>query len=316
MRPPATQLHPCRAFFRPGAGERAVPGTAATRYRAAGVLLALVLLGAGALWPGTAAGTAGYAAPTGPAVAAAAQPDQVAAARVGLQIGHLRIEELPEDQERLRTQTGGVAGGYREVDINYAVVERVAALLLAQGVAVDILPATVPKDYLADAFVAVHCDATPDGNPAIRGYKLARYRESVIPERDDALVEAIGAAYGAAIGLPLDPNISRAMTGYYAYNQRRFVTTISPQTPSTIVELGFLTNPADRAALVGRQDAIAVALADGILRFLAAAGKLPTAARVVPGAAAASVMAPAQPASDAMKGVGTRPIRSLPNPRP
>ena len=218
-------------------------------------------------------------------------------ARVGLQIGHWRIEELPEDQARLRGQTGGSAAGYHEVDINWAVVHRVAAILVAQGVTVDILPATVPRGYRADAFVAIHCDATPDRSPGPRGYKLARYRDSIIPERDDTLIEMLSQSYGAATRLPLDPNVTRAMTGYYAYNQKRFQTVIDPQTPSTIIELAYLTNPTDRTFLLTEQDLIATALADGILRFLATSGIVLTAAPVVatPPAPLALPVAPATP---------------------
>lgn len=192
--------------------------------------------------------------------------------RVGLQIGHYRIEELTEDQARLRSQTGGSGGGHREVDVNLAVVQRAAAILAGHGVTVDVLPATVPHGYRADAFVAVHCDASPTGDTGVRGYKLARYRDSVIPAQEDALIEAIGASYGVATGLPRDANVTRAMTGYYAFNQRRFQTIIAVDTPGVIVELGYLTNPDDRAVLVGRTDLVAAALADGIIRFLRASG--------------------------------------------
>lgn len=274
--PPLTSRH-----LRPHARrcDHGAAPLAVSRLSAARITLALVLLGACLLWPGAPAGSA--------ARAGALQPNPAARARVGLQIGHYLIEQLPEDQARLRTQTGGSGGGYREVDINMAVVQRVAPLLVARGVTVDILPATVPKDYRADAFVAIHCDATPDGSPVVRGYKLARYRDSTIPEQDDALTEAIAVNYAAATRLPLDPNVTRAMTGYYAFNPRRFETTIGPETPSTIVELGFLTNPADRAVLVNQQDLIAAALADGILRFLVASG--------APLVAMAAAPAPAPP---------------------
>lgn len=187
-------------------------------------------------------------------------------ARVGIQVGHWQIEALPDDQERLRGQTGGSGGGVREVDVNLAVGSRVADLLTALGVAVDLLPATVPKGYLADAFVAIHCDAGTSAS----GFKLARYRDSLIPTRDDALIAAISDLYGPATGLRIDGTITRAMTGYYAYNARRYQTTISRKTPATILELGFLTHPGDRAILVGQQDLLAATVALGILRFLIA----------------------------------------------
>ncbi len=189
-------------------------------------------------------------------------------ARVGLQIGHWQIEELPDEQERLRGQTGGSGGGVREVDMNLAVARKTAMLLEAVGVTVDLLPATVPEGYLADAFLTIHCDAST--SPGANGYKLARYRESLIGTRDDALIAALSETYGAASGLRLDDNITRAMTGYYAYNARRYQTIISHKTPSAIIELGFLTNPADRAVLVGQQDLLAAAITLGLLRFLIA----------------------------------------------
>ncbi|HEY8602131.1 MAG TPA: N-acetylmuramoyl-L-alanine amidase [Thermomicrobiales bacterium] len=195
-------------------------------------------------------------------------PSPPTEARVGLQVGHWQIEELPEEQERLRGQTGGSGGGVREVDMNLAVARKAATLLEAVGVAVDLLPATVPKGYLADAFLAIHCDASTSGGAS--GYKLARYRDSLIGTRDDALIAAISDTYGPASGLRWDDTITRAMTGYYAYNARRYQTIISRKTPSAIIELGFLTNAADRAVLVGQQDLLAAAIALGLLRFVIA----------------------------------------------
>lgn len=205
--------------------------------------------------------------------AGAADDRALWSARVGLQVGHWHIEDLPAEQARLRGQTGGSGGGYREVDINLAVVTRLAALLEARGVTVDILPARVPAGYRADLFLAVHCDANPD--PAARGYKIARYVASPDPARDDALVAALAAAYAAATDLPRDPNITRGMAYYYAYNRLRYETVIGRETAGAIVELGFLTNPADRALLVARQDLVARALADGIVRYLTRPGGLP-----------------------------------------
>jgi len=233
--------------------------------RARAVRAALALALALTCWLAQAAGA--DARDREPPVAAPAAP------RVGLQVGHWRIDELPDDEARLRGQTGGSGGGYREVDVNLAVVERTAAVLTARGVTVDILPATVPLGYRADVFLAIHCDAS--GEPGVRGYKLARYRNSLIPERDDALIGALSASYAAATRLPLDANVTRNMTGYYAYNATRFVTVIDRLTPSALIELGFLTNPGDRAVLVQQQDLVAAALADGIMRYLAAPSSAP-----------------------------------------
>ena len=120
---------------------------------------------------------------------------------------------------------------------------------------------------LADAFVTVHCDANAD--TGAHGFKLARYRASALPAHDDALIEALRSRYAEATGLPWDDNITRAMSGYYAYNQRLYQSVISTRTPAAIIELGYLTNATDRALLVGGEERIAAALSQGILDFLA-----------------------------------------------
>lgn len=188
------------------------------------------------------------------------------APRVGLQIGHFETELLPDEQSSLRTSTGGSGGGVREVDLNQDITRRVAALLIAKGVTVDVLPATVPIAYAADAFVAIHADATNSGGPS--GYKLARSRFSAIPQTDDALVSTLYQFYGKATGLPTSDAITRNMTGYYAFNSRRRVNAVSRITPSAIIEMGYLTSASDRVVLLGKKDIIAQGIADGIWNFL------------------------------------------------
>jgi N-acetylmuramoyl-L-alanine amidase len=186
--------------------------------------------------------------------------------RIGIQIGHYQIDQLPDDLASLRGQTGGSGGGVQEVDVNQDIARRVATLLLAKGAIVDILPATVPDGYTADAFVAIHADAVSQGNP--RGYKLARSRFSAIPQTDDMLLTSIYNAYGAATGMPTDSSITRNMTGYYAFNSRNRLHAVSKITPAVIIETGFLTNAADRAELVNKPDDVAEGIATGIWNFI------------------------------------------------
>lgn len=216
--------------------------------------------------PGAAMPTPGTA-PSPPPAPLPPLPNGPLAARVGLQVGHWRSEELPDELAKLRDQRGASAGGWDEVDVNLEVAQRVAEILAAYGVTVDILPATVPPGYRADAFVAVHCDA--NNNPGMGGYKLTRYRESAVPGRADALVATVGASYAAVTGLPPDEHVTRAMLWYYAFNAQDFRHAIDPRTPATIIELGFLTNPSNRSLLTGQTDLVARGLAEGLLRFLA-----------------------------------------------
>jgi hypothetical protein len=241
--------------------------------------LALMLAMAGIAWSAVMAREAPgqFSLPPGAAPTAVAKSTPAAlptpilpagpvSARVGLQVGHWRSEELPDELAVLREQRGGVGGGVAEVSVTLPVVREVSNLLAARGVTVDILPATVPPGYRADLFLAVHCDVNND--PAMRGYKLARSWNSPVAALDDQFIATLGARYAAATGLPRDPLITRAMSGYYAFNSEDYRHAITAGTPAAIVELGFLTNVEDRQLLVSRPDLVAAALADGILRFL------------------------------------------------
>lgn len=188
------------------------------------------------------------------------------AKRVGLQAGHWLTNEVPKELSRLAG--GGTAGGgYAEWQVNLDIARRAAAILESYGVQVDVLPATVPLNYHAHAFIALHADGDISG--ALRGFKVARAGFSPIPRTDDVLVEALNTEYGAATGLRRDDlHISRRMQYYYAFNSRRYCHSIAPGVPGAIVEMGFLTNPADRAFMVGQADTVAWGVAKGVLSFL------------------------------------------------
>lgn len=185
--------------------------------------------------------------------------------RVGLQIGHLDSALLPDELRRLRTSTGAYAGGIREVEINRAVVDVVAAILHAEGVVVEVLPATIPPGFDADAFVAIHADG--NNNTAVRGYKASPPWYASPASR--LLVATLLDHYGPATGLPEDLNgITNNMRGYYAFNSRRYRHAIAVTTPAAIFELGYLSNASDRAFLRERPEAAARGIADGLLTYL------------------------------------------------
>lgn len=191
--------------------------------------------------------------------------------RVGLQAGHWRAAELPDELARIRG--GGTAGGgVAEWELNLDVARRAAARLEGAGVQVDILPATIPPDYQAQAFVSLHADGDATGR--LSGFKLARARRSVIPERDDHLLASIEATYGAATGFPLDPHVSRNMTGYYAFNNRRFTHAIAPTTPAVILEMGFMTDGRDLRYMLSNEDVLAAGVSRGVYRFLEESAEL------------------------------------------
>lgn len=189
--------------------------------------------------------------------------------RVGVQIGHYQNDVVPDELAGLRRNGAGAAWGpYNERDTVAVVAELIAEQLRTDGIIVDLLPATVPPGYEADAFVSIHADG--NSNESVRGYKFAGPRRDY-SGRSQALVDALYASYGAAVPMPEDPSISRRMTAYYAFNWARYEHAVHPYTPSVIVELGFLTNAADRALMRNQPTLLATAVTEGIRTYLATA---------------------------------------------
>lgn len=238
-------------------------------HRLAVALLAVVLVAAGATVSGRAVAAQPTPVPT-PAPFPTPFPTPTprpagTAPRVGLQVGHLRSNELPEELAHLRSSTGARWGGVTEAALNLDVVNQIKPLLEARGVIVDVLPATVPPGYEADAFLTIHADGS--AGASARGWKLATpWRAS---EASKALMAAVAAAYGPASGLPEDiGGVTVNMRGYYAFNFRRHEHAIARTTPAIIVEMGFMTSAADRVVLLSQPDRIARGIAEGVLAYL------------------------------------------------
>lgn len=186
--------------------------------------------------------------------------------RVGLQAGHWLTDQVPPELGRL--QGGSFGGGKQEWEVNLDVAQRAAARLEAAGIAVDVLPSTIPRHYQANAFVAIHADGDPAGGA--RGFKVARPGFSSIPDVDDKLVDALNSSYGAVTELPRDDeHISLRMRYYYAFNSRRYCHAVAPGVPQAIIELAYLTSGVDRQYLIGEPDRLAQGVATGIEAFLA-----------------------------------------------
>lgn len=197
--------------------------------------------------------------------------------RVAIQVGHWKNSELPEQLDRLVGSVGTSGGGRTELDLNLDVANRVAGLLRAQGVLVDVLPATVPTGCSADAFVAIHADGNESSGP--RGFKISTRWSSEVAAQDGALVDLLTAQYAAATGLLEDSNVTRNMRGYYAYSPRRPNYRVSNFTPSAIVEMGYMTNAADRAVMFNDPQKVASGVVAGVLAFLKSAYASPGSAR-------------------------------------
>jgi N-acetylmuramoyl-L-alanine amidase len=188
---------------------------------------------------------------------------------VGLQVGHWQVRELPDELAKIRGDSGAYYRGYDEWEVNIEIARSLQRRLEAAGVVVDLLPATIPVAYQADAFVSLHCDGVGGELAARRrGWKAATpFRASPAAE---ALLEAMEESYGRVTGLPPDTRgASFDMRAYYAFASYRYQHAIAPTTPAIIVEAGFMTHPEDRTLLFDDPDRVAQGIAEGLLAFLA-----------------------------------------------
>jgi N-acetylmuramoyl-L-alanine amidase len=185
--------------------------------------------------------------------------------RVAIQAGHWKSDEAPDELRRLIPQTGAEWEGVTEVEIDLDIAQRVSVILNSKGVAVDVLPTTIPAGYVADAFVALHADS--DGVGENSGFKMAHGARR--GPYEDVLLTDIKNSYGAATGLEYDAtHITNNMKGYFAFNWSRFQHAVAAHTPAVILEMGYVSNDDDRALMLDKADLVAGAIADGIMKFL------------------------------------------------
>ena len=186
-------------------------------------------------------------------------------AKVLLQVGHWKNDEVPEELKNLRGNTGATGRGKSEWEVNYEIAMLTKVLLEKKGIMVEILPATVPPHTWGDVFVAIHADGSLDTEKS--GYKVATSRRDITGNAQD-LVTNIEIAYEQATGLEKDPVITRKMRGYYAFSWWRYEHAVHPMTASAILETGFLTSYSDQTLLIDTPEVSAEGLANGVISYL------------------------------------------------
>jgi hypothetical protein len=185
--------------------------------------------------------------------------------RVGIQVGHWKTDEAPTELRSLVPQTGAAWEGVTELDINLDVAQRLAVILNAKGIAVDILPVTIPVGYVADAVIALHADS--DGVGELSGFKMAHNARR--GPFEEALLNDVKDAYASATGMRYDAeHISRNMTGYYLYSYTRYQHAVSPYSPGVILEMGYVSSDEDRSLMLDHPDVVANGIAAGLMKFL------------------------------------------------
>lgn len=187
---------------------------------------------------------------------------------VGIQAGHWQQAELPDELAALVWDTGTSADGIDEWQVNLSIAEAVVTNLQLKGIQADLLPATIPIRYQADAFVTIHADGNDD--PTVYGYKVAPSAFDNPAGAAVQLSQAITVAYGKVTSLTQDSTfaVSDDMTKYFAFNFPEHLHAITATTPGVIVEAGYISNDQDRAFLTQQPQLAAQGIADGIEAFL------------------------------------------------
>ncbi len=192
--------------------------------------------------------------------------------RIGLQAGHWRAAEAPQELRRIRNN-GTRWRETAEWEANLVIARLAGAELEALGYEVDILPAIVPPGYRAHLFISIHADGSE--SPAASGYRVAAPRRDATGRAEDA-ARVLREAYGAATGLKNLPISTRRMRNYYAFNYRRYEHALHPMTIGLIIETGFMTNARDREIILGAPERAARGIVEGVKAFTVTA---PPAAR-------------------------------------
>ncbi len=201
--------------------------------------------------------------------------EQLQIARATLE-GNLTPTLLPATPDTGRKRIGIVAGhheydsgavcpdGLTEAQVNLNIAQQVVKGLASRGYDVDLLAEDDDRieGYHADALISIHADSCEYINDQATGYKAAHsaVRTSAL-HLDQRLLSCVVEKYGQVTGLPYHAySITPDMQLYHSFRK------IAPDTPSIIIEVGFLY--LDRDILTNHSDAVALGIIDGVLCFL------------------------------------------------
>lgn len=158
---------------------------------------------------------------------------------------------------------GAIRSGINEKDINLDVAKRVQAILLSKGVNVYMTRTT-------DEFVSLEGRTvfTANKNPDI--FVSIHVNSATSPD-----ATGLETHYYHPNSLDLAQTVHASLTSYVKSRDRgimksRFYVINHTCVPAILVEIGFISNPAERAALVSeeRKQQTAQAIAEGILKYL------------------------------------------------
>lgn len=156
----------------------------------------------------------------------------------------------------------------QEVDVNFAVAQRVVAKLKAENFTVDLLDENDPRldNYQGIALVSIHANTCYDFGEFVSGYIVAKAEARPDFGNDTLLRECVALNFGALVPLERSFVLTLDMTNYHVFR------TIHPLTPAVILEMGYML--ADREVLENEPELLAQAITNGIYCYLGLSGSV------------------------------------------
>ena len=160
------------------------------------------------------------------------------------------------------TDTGAIGGNIREKDITLDVAKRVEKLLKQKGYQVKMTRTNdtyvslqdrveISEEYSPDIFVSIHVNSSV--KPEITGVETHYYHQESM-----SLAQTVHSSFASAVQ---SPNRGLFKSKFYVINHTT--------SPAILIEIGFISNAAERGQLVGekRKQDTAKSIADGIQNY-------------------------------------------------
>lgn len=162
--------------------------------------------------------------------------------RVAVQIGHIPDEGAPHETEVTKT-----------------VAPFVVDELKRAGYAVDVFGKDIPAGQTHDAAVCLHADDC--GRKDATGFSIGYWKE-LLPN-SEALARTMRDGYATASGLKfIGFNISIGEHHYYGFRRWKKPAAV------VLIELGFCTNPKERAFMLANAETLGRAVARSMIKYL------------------------------------------------
>lgn len=183
--------------------------------------------------------------------------------RIGIVAGHMGFDAgFGEDPGAVCEY--GQYEGTTEREVNIRVATMVRNQLQQMGYQVDLLEEFDDRltGYQAVALVSIHADSCAYINDLATGFKLAAALSNPYPEETNRLQACLIHHYGKSTGLPYHIGSANSfdMTEYHTFRE------VNPNTPTVIIETGFMNLDAD--IIIRQPERVASGIADGILCYV------------------------------------------------